>query len=679
MAGLAAMQTAATARFAQTSEPAASSALSEPASGSPAAPRSPKAPRLDAAPRPALSAAPQDTSAPPSNAPGLDSRASIPSQPAEQAARANYTFEVTFDALAHALETEGTIQFENHTAHALNEVYVHLYLNAFAHRRTVWARDPFTTGRDGGFPQRPGRIHVERFVDTRNDVDLWPQRTLGDPGETGDETNLRVPLTLPIEPGQTVTFEVRFRSELPSLVQRTGFAGDYHFFGQWFLKLAKLRADGSWAHFPFHPHAEFYADFGDYEVTLEVPTRFVVGASGQRVEEQETSGRKRLRYVAENVHDFAWTAWPDYQQRLEHIDGSDVRVLYPPAHEHNVARTLEVLRFALPYFRERFGSYPYPTLTVVHPPRQGAAAGGMEYPTLITTGGAWFSPWLSRRVELVTLHELAHQWFFGLVASDEPNVPFLDEGLTTYAEGLASRALFGDADASNVLGLQLSTRAFHRAGAANDGLDFVVAQPARDFPSFRQLGNLAYARATTLFDTLDAVYAGGFQAALAHYARKHRFSHAAPEDLLRTIEATLGSEVRETTRRALFERGWVDYQIEALSHRRAPNPAGGPARSAESLSRVIVVRRGDLVFPVQILLVDDAGERFVRDWDGRETHVMLEHRGRPIVSATVDPERRVLLDQDLLNNAATTQAHGSLRVSSWLTWGAQLLLHWIES
>lgn len=597
-----------------------------------------------------------------------------------QSARASYTLSVELDPVQHELTAEGTIQVENRTAHNLDDVYLHLYLNAFAHRRTVWARDPFTAGRDGGLPLRAGRLDVERFVDTRTGVDLWPQRAPGDVTDTEDETNVRLPLPVPLGPRESVTFTVRFRAQLPSLVQRTGFAGDYHFVGQWFPKLAKLRADGSWAHFPFHPHAEFYADFGRYDVTLDVPEAFVVGASGQQVERHSSgNGRKRLRYVADAVHDFAWTAWPHYQQRNERIDNIDVHVLYPPAHEQNAKRTVETLRFALPFFQEQFGRYPYPSLTVVHPPRQGAAAGGMEYPTLITTGGLWFAPWLSRQVELVTLHELAHQWFYGVIASDEASFPFLDESLTSYAEALASRALFGQSDASGVLGLQLSTHAFHRAAAANDGLDFVIAQPARDFPSFRQLGSLAYARATTLYRTLDDVYEGGFQAALAQYAREHRFSHASPADLLRAIETALGRDVREMSRRALFERGWVDYHIEELSHRSAVTPEGTRAVSASTLSRVVVVRRGDLTFPVQILLIDDAGARFTRDWDGRGTHLTLHHSGRPIVTAIVDPNRRVSLDQNLLNNSASTQKRGGPRVSSWLTWTAQLLLHWIES
>ena len=127
--------------------------------------------------------------------------------------------------------------------------------------------------------------------------------------------------------------------------------------------------------------------------------------------------RRQVRHRAGGVHDFAWTAWPGFEQRHERVLETDVHLLYPPGHEQNAAVTLSTLRFALPHFSARYGPYPYPDLTVVHPPAHAGAAGGMEYPTLITTGGAWHASYWSRAVELVTLHELGHQWFYGLVAT----------------------------------------------------------------------------------------------------------------------------------------------------------------------------------------------------------------------------------------------------------------------
>src|SRR5262249_56825208 len=118
---------------------------------------------------------------------------------------------------------------------------------------------------------------------------------------------------------------------LPSVVLRTGYAKNFDFVAQWFPKLARLEDDGTFAHFPFHAQAEFYADYGDYDVTLDVPANTVVGAVGRRGESTPHGDRRSDRYRAEGVHDFAWAAWPDFHEVDRRIAGVDVRVLFPAA------------------------------------------------------------------------------------------------------------------------------------------------------------------------------------------------------------------------------------------------------------------------------------------------------------------------------------------------------------
>src|SRR5690606_24486925 len=123
-----------------------------------------------------------------------------------------------------------------------------------------------------------------------------------------------------------------------------------------------------------------------------------------------------------------------------------------------------------------------PTLTVVHPPASAAAAGGMEYPALITTGGRWYASYLSKAVLHVTLHELAHQWFYALCASNEQRFPFLDEGLTSYADSHALNARYGAASGASLRYLDISTLAYYRLlGVARDGAH-PIASSAAEFP-----------------------------------------------------------------------------------------------------------------------------------------------------------------------------------------------------
>src|SRR5690606_30341099 len=166
--------------------------------------------------------------------------------------------------------------------------------------------------------------------------------------------------------------------QLPEIVERTGYSGSYHFAGQWFPKLAKRETDGTWVHFPFHPQGEFYADFGNYEVTLDVPRHFVVGATGRRLNATTRGARQQLTYRQKNVTDFAWVAWDGFQSISETIAGVDVLLLYPEGYAEHAARSLEALSGALPHFNRSYGRYPYGTLTVVHPPEHALDSGGME-------------------------------------------------------------------------------------------------------------------------------------------------------------------------------------------------------------------------------------------------------------------------------------------------------------
>jgi hypothetical protein len=342
---------------------------------------------------------------------------------------ASYTLQARLDAERHEIHGRGEIVWLNASAQPVSELYLHLYLNAFEGPRTLFHRSPLRQARGGKAPQRWGSIRLQRLVARElGEHDLLPALEPHSPGDPEDGTDRRVALPAAVKPGERLTLAVEWLSVLPEVQVRTGFSQDFHFAGQWFPKLARLEPDGSWAHFPFDPLAEFYADFGSYDVTLDVPESMVVGATGERVAETRSEGRVSARFRADDVHDFAWTAWPHFRERSEQIAGVAVRLLHPPGHDRNATRTLELLRRALPHFNARYGEYPYPTLTVVHPPSHAGEAGGMEYPTLITTGGDWHLGYWTRAIEYVTVHELGHQWFYGLLASDERRWPFLDEG-----------------------------------------------------------------------------------------------------------------------------------------------------------------------------------------------------------------------------------------------------------
>ncbi len=625
--------------------------------------------------------------------PSAPAPASDPTERAASVDVASYSLEARLDDAAKTITGKGTLTWTNASAQPTRELYFHLYLNAFKNDRTLFLRSPFGAGRSGEHASEWGYIDVQRMtVRELGGVEIWSEAEKHSPGDADDQTDIRVPLPSDIQGGQTVHIDFSWTLKLPRIVERTGYMGDFFLVGQWYPKIARREANGTWAHFAFHPQAEFYADFGHYAVTLDVPERMVVGSTGVVTERHSSGGRQVLSIQADRVHDFAWTAWERFETREETIDGTKVVVLSPPGHEATARATFELVRFALPHFNVLYGKYPHPILTIVHPPSDADNAGGMEYPTLITTGGSWFFPLLGiRSVEAVTVHELGHQWFQGTIATNEPAWPFLDEGVNSYAESEALGVAYGDGSLFDGLGLSLSEVAAQRAFAASVGHDDAVAQPAAGFSSFFSLGGLVYSRTATILTTFANVYGKDrVQRALGNYAKEFQFRHPGPKEFLDAMERELGAAAASALRTALFDKGWIDYLVETVDCVHADPPAGVFDRSAgrETVKRdsaaetwtcrALCRRHGTLELPVEIELVFDDGHRERRRWDGHGTNVSITSTGpKRVTAAVIDPDLRVVLDENLGNNAAHSRGRPGVtgfRIAERLTYFAELAL-----
>jgi Peptidase family M1 domain len=586
---------------------------------------------------------------------------------------------------------EGTIIWKNTSNVPQSEIYLHLYLNAFKNEKSIYMRN---LGR--GFRGDPnkndfGWIRISKLFAYELDKDLWTGVEQHSPGDPDDETEVRVPLPRPIAPGQILTMDVAWLSDLPSVSLRTGFEDSFHMVGQWFPKLAKLEADGKWAHFPFYRYSEFYADFGAYDVTIDVPEGYVVGATGKLESEKKQNGRVERRFVQENVHDFAFTAWDKFKElTAKSDDGVAIRCLYPPGYDKAAENQVEAAKFGLTHFGAAYGKYPHATLTLVHPPRGAEEAGGMEYPTLITTGGDWYADKIGiHSVELVTLHELGHQWFQGMVATNEHAYPFQDEGFNQYAEGVASEVLWPRASGARLFGVfAVSVPQVVRLSAIEVQHNDEVAESAAKFASGGDYGALVYSRTATILNTTARVYGEDqFRRALGVYTRRYRFGHPTPNDMLAVFREELGADAAENMRIAFFERGWVDYGVaEVVSTEREAmkgvfgdpeKPGTAPVVDSLYHGRVLVRRRGTLVFPVDIDLVLKDGTVKRVHWDGQGTTFEIPYEGSQMLThAIVDPDHRVYLDSNLLDNARAISSRSvAPRVLSKGAMATEVLLH----
>ncbi len=553
-----------------------------------------------------------------------------------------------------------------------------------------------------------------------------------DDGNADDRTVARYPLPRPIQPGEWVEVEIAFTSQMPEIFARTGVSGNFILGGQWFPKVGVFedsgdrgRAEPGWNTHQFHADSEFFADFGDWDVRLTLPLEYAgkIGATGQMVEETTDSSNVTVRFRQPGVHDFAWTADPDFIVLEELFDPDTdvpaeqtrqiaeilgvpeeelrlqpvtIRLMLQPAHRSQAQRYFDAAKAAIRGYGLRLGAYPYPTLTMVDPPRGGFGAGGMEYPTFITLGThpALNLPPLTqvRMLELVTVHEFGHNFFQGMIASNEFEEAWIDEGMNSYYEMVVMEEFYGTM--IEVLGLRLTSMENNRLQLGSGRYTDPVVQPAWKYRSNASYGLNSYARpAVTLRHLENLIGPETFHRAMRRFFQTWRFRHPTTADFEQIMQDATDEDISWFLDQALHTDKGLDYRVRTATSSKAKDRKGwfwedgiqvlygehredhdegsdggeeeqdldgdgknddGEDDDEEKLYRteVVIERRGEFKHPVTIELVFDDDERIRHQWDGQDKWTkILEIRPAKLLWAEVDPDHLMVLDVDPLNNS----------------------------
>ena len=293
---------------------------------------------------------------------------------------ANYVIDVRLDTDTKRLDGRQTLTWRNTSPDVITELQFHLYLNAFRDKKSTFMRESRGQLRgdamDDTKPENFGWTKLTTLKDRRTGDDLLSASQFIHPDDlnTDDRTVLRVPLKQALKPGETILLDMVFQAKLPKIFARTGFSRDFFLVGQWFPKIAvyepagmRNRATGGWNCHQFHAHSEFYADYGTYDVLMTIPKKMVVGATGQlAAETTNPNGTKTLRYRADDVIDFAWTADPNTQVVNDVWQSKvgakvAVRLLMQPEHADQATRHAEAVKTALTYFERTWAPIPTPS------------------------------------------------------------------------------------------------------------------------------------------------------------------------------------------------------------------------------------------------------------------------------------------------------------------------------
>ncbi|NSW94090.1 MAG: M1 family metallopeptidase [Bacteroidales bacterium] len=592
-----------------------------------------------------------------------------------------YQIDVQLDPVRKCIN--GTLKgyWVNKSPETVPDIRMHLYMNAFRSNRSTFYKE---AGDSPGINETdPGWIEIFSFTDNQN-RDLLPSMKFISPddGNPEDRTVISVTLPEPAKPGDTVFVNIVFETKLPSRIIRTGFSDDFYFVAQWFPKFGvyefegiRYAGKGEWNCHQFHRNSEFYSYHSVYDVTITLPEKFIVGSGGMLIsEEKSANNTKKLTYRAEDIVDFAWTAWPGYSVFKDKWNNVDITLLIPGNRINQVERQLTAVRNALEYLDRNVGPYPWQYLTFVDPPAKGGGAGGMEYTTLFTSSSSPVMPPFIHVPEMVTVHEFGHAYFMGILASNEFEEPWLDEGVNSYWEVRMMDYYYGSK--SGMIDHPLlkipditSTRLGYVSSPSRQAT--TNAEYSWNYPH-GTYGMMSYQKAAIILHTLTGIVGEEtMNEIFREYYRKWAFKHPSGKDFIDVANEVVrkihgdrfGQDLNWFFDQTLYGTGICDYKVADIINQKLRKPEGridshdtlsyeGTDTDSLYSATVQLERIGEVTLPVEVLIHFEDGTEKQEEWDGKSRYRDFTYTGTAKIEwVKIDPQFKIKMDVNYKNNS----------------------------
>lgn len=528
--------------------------------------------------------------------------------------RVDYRIEASLDDSLHLLSGHIDIHYHNNSPDTLREIWMHLWANAFSKPETAFGRQKLRSG-DTRFyfatpEQRGGYSDLDFKVNALPAT--WQL-------EKEDPDIARLTLPEPLPPGQSVHISTPFTLKIPDSFSRLGHVGTSYQMTQWYPKPAVYDRKG-WHPMPYLDMGEFYSEFGDFDVRITLPENYVVGATGvlqneherQWLLEKDRQTRrylekgfptgtdfppsakrfKTLHYVAKDVHDFAWFADKRFHVLRGEVtlpSGRSVETwtMFTNEQANLWSRSLDFINRAVLAYSKWVGEYPWPQATAVQSALSAGA--GMEYPMITVIGRASSV----KDLDQVIAHEVGHNWFYGILATNERDHAWMDEGINSFYEYRYTVENWGDR-VVEVL------PAFLARSSDADLYEMAYLYQARrkrdqapettsDAFSPINYGLASYIKTGSALRHLEG-YLGrrAFDQAMQTYYRRWQFRHPYPEDLLAVLEESTGKSLGWLFDGYLASNAPFDYAITN-------------ARNDQEHWELTLCNRGEIAGPVPVV------------------------------------------------------------------------------
>jgi hypothetical protein len=477
----------------------------------------------------------------------------------------NYLIDVTLHDKDNSVDAFEKIEYTNNSPDTLKFIWFHLWPNAYKNDKTAFSNQMLVTNTKFYFSNKDQKGYINRLDFKVNNttciVEDHPQYI----------DIVKVILPTPLAPSQTITLATPFHVQLPYNFSRGGHDGESYQLTQWYPKPAVYDKNG-WHPMPYLEEGEFYSEFGNFDVRITVPKNYVVAATGELQNEEEkqwlfsrnnftwqpvkkktkTKGgitktviqkfppsspeTKTLRYLQNNVHDFAWFADKRFivnHDLLKLPSGKTIDVFsyYTPQQKKIWKNSVRFCERAIQFYSSRISDYPYSIASAVQGPE--GPGGGMEYPTITL-----ISPESSEKeLDITITHELGHNWFYGAIATNERDHPWMDEGINRFYEHRYSLEHYKEIPTDD-------KPVFEEF--AKEKLDQPIETTSEQF-SVMNYGLVAYFKTSEWMRWLEAqLGTTAFNKAMKDYYNQWQFKHPQPEDFKRSIEQSTGKNLDST-------------------------------------------------------------------------------------------------------------------------------------
>jgi hypothetical protein len=509
--------------------------------------------------------------------------------------RVEYTMDVKLDVTTHKVVGSQLLTYYNNSPDTLTKVYYHLYFNAFQPGSMMDVRsrnlpDPDRRVMDRISKLQEVEIGYQHIISLKQDGKPLTYKIMG--------TIMEVTLVKPLLPKSKSVFDMKFESQVPSQIRRSGRnnrEGISYSMTQWYPKMAEYDFQG-WHAYPYVAR-EFHSPWGDFDVKITIDPTFVIGGTGklQNPEQidhgysngdvKKSTGDLTWHFVAKDVIDFAWAADPDYAHDKAKVpNGPELHFFYQK-NEKTTETWKKMQPYAVKvfeYLNEHFGKYPFDTYSII----QGGD-GGMEYPmcTLILGDG---------NLDGVTgtmAHEVAHSWYQMTLASNESLYAWLDEGFTDFASSEAMSAILKDTNPSH----QGSYSSYF--SLVNSGLQEPANQHSDHFNTNRAYSTMAYSMGAVFLEQLKYLIGEeNFYKAMKRYYNTWKMKHPEPNDFIRIMEKTSGLQLHWYLRYWINTTKRIDYGI-------------GNIIEKDDATLVDINRIGEFPMPIDLLVTYKDGSK----------------------------------------------------------------------